>query len=212
MRTDELVELIALDSVSEGRLAPRVLATGLGLLALSGAVVIGILGIRVDLMQAMVDPVTVMKWLIPLALMAVAGFGAIRLTHPERSMPITARVVIGGIVLAMIGWWAIRAFAVPPAQVMPRAVGDTALACLVSITVISTPALAGALSLLRRGASTSPVASGALAGLAVSGAATAIYALHCDEDAPLFFILWYGLGMGLVTAAGAVAGRRLLRW
>ncbi|WP_267895646.1 hypothetical protein [Paracoccus sediminilitoris] len=34
MRTDELVELIALDSVSEGRLSPLVLATGL--LSLSG--------------------------------------------------------------------------------------------------------------------------------------------------------------------------------
>lgn len=92
IRTDELVELIALDSVSEGRLSPLVLATGL--LALSGAVVIGILGIRVDLIQAMVDPVTVMKWLIPLALMAVAGFGAVRLTHPERSTPVTARVCL----------------------------------------------------------------------------------------------------------------------
>ncbi|MBD3765305.1 MAG: DUF1109 family protein, partial [Rhodobacterales bacterium] len=38
------------------------------------------------------------------------------------------------------------------------------------------------------------------------------YALHCTEDSPLFFVLWYGLGILVPTLAGAWLGRRLLAW
>lgn len=212
MKTDDLVELIAMDETRQGPLAPRVIGAAAGLLALVGGIVIGILGLRADLMAAMADPVTALKWLIPLALMGAGAFAAIRLTHPERSTPFVARILIAVIAIGAVAWWLAQAMGLPAGQVVPRSLGNSAMVCLGSITAISAPALVAALYLLRAGASPAPAASGALAGLGVAAAATAIYALHCNEDAPLFFILWYGLGIGLVTAAGAVAGRRLLRW
>ena len=53
---------------------------------------------------------------------------------------------------------------------------------------------------------------GRLAGLASGGLATAIYALHCTEDNPLFFVTWYGLAILLMAGVGALCGRWVLRW
>ena len=72
--------------------------------------------------------------------------------------------------------------------------------------------LAVALAVLRDGASAAPRRSGAMAGLAAGGFAAAVYALHCPEDAPQFFLVWYSLGIAILVAAGAAAGARLLRW
>ena len=66
--------------------------------------------------------------------------------------------------------------------------------------------------MLRRGASLAPALSGALAGLTGGAAAAAIYALHCPEDHPLFFVTWYGAAVLLVAGAGALLGRQWLRW
>ncbi|MDN5568774.1 MAG: DUF1109 domain-containing protein, partial [Paracoccus sp. (in: a-proteobacteria)] len=152
------------------------------------------------------------KWVIPVMLMVVGAWQAIRLTRPQVTSLGFARGLIAAILVATLAWWLLQAFGMRPQQVAPRSMGGTAKACLLSITMISAPTLAVVLYVLRSGASAAPAVSGAMAGLAVSGAATAIYALHCTEDAPLFFILWYGLGMLMVTAIGAWAGRRLLRW
>ena len=59
--------------------------------------------------------------------------------------------------------------------------------CLVFISLMSLPLLAGTLWALRRGASTRPALSGALAGLLSGGAAAVVYSLHCTEDSPLFY-------------------------
>ena len=45
---------------------------------------------------------------------------------------------------------------------------------------------------------------------ALSGAT--LYAFHCFDDSPLFVATWYTLATLVVTAAGALVGRRLLRW
>ena len=71
--------------------------------------------------------------------------------------------------------------------------------CLVFISLMSLPLLAATLAALRRGASTRPVLSGALAGLLSGGAAAAVYALRCTEDSPLFYGLWYVLAILGVT-------------
>ena len=78
--------------------------------------------------------------------------------------------------------------------------------------MISAGPLGAGLWALRRGASTRPARTGALLGLAVGALATVGYSLHCTEDSPMFYVTWYGLGMGISAALGALAGRRLLRW
>ena len=102
--------------------------------------------------------------------------------------------------------------ALPEAAWMPALVGHTSRQCLGLITLMSLPLLAVALWALRRGASTRPTSSGALAGLLSGGAAAAIYAVHCTEDSPLFYAVWYVLAILAATALGAALGRRWLRW
>ena len=74
------------------------------------------------------------------------------------------------------------------------------------------PLLAGTLWALRGGASTRPALTGAVAGLLSGGAAAVVYSMHCTEDSPLFYAVWYVLAILAVTVAGALLGSRVLRW
>jgi hypothetical protein len=65
---------------------------------------------------------------------------------------------------------------------------------------------------LRSGATTAPGLAGWVAGVAGGGFAAMIYALHCTEDSPLFYVTWYGLAIIGVTVASVLIGRRILRW
>jgi hypothetical protein len=90
--------------------------------------------------------------------------------------------------------------------------GKTITACLLSIPLLALPILGALLLALRHGAVLAPIRAGAVAGLAAGGLATAVYALHCIEDSPLFYATWYSLGILIVAALGALLGSRLLRW
>jgi hypothetical protein len=45
-----------------------------------------------------------------------------------------------------------------------------------------------------------------------AGLAATLYASHCTDDSPLFVATWYTLSTALVTAIGALAGSKLLRF
>lgn len=100
----------------------------------------------------------------------------------------------------------------PPEAVLPAIMGETATACLLSITGLSLPAIIAGITLVRRGAATRPALTGALTGIAASSCVAAGYALHCNEDSPLFFTVWYGISILISGVAGAGIGRRFLRW
>jgi hypothetical protein len=129
--------------------------------------------------------------------------------RPEGRVLLWVLALPAGLALLLFG---MRALSVPEGQLVRELVGQAAVPCLVSIPMLSVVPLAVGLWLLRRGAPTRPVVSGALVGLAVSAGSAAGYALHCSEDSPLFFVVWYGLAIAISTTAGALAGHRLLRW
>ena len=52
----------------------------------------------------------------------------------------------------------------------------------------------------------------AAVGLAAGALGAWVYSFHCTEGGLPFLALWYSLGIAAVTAAGALAGRVLLRW
>ena len=95
---------------------------------------------------------------------------------------------------------------------MMRMVGKNAWNCLTSIPLMSLPLLAAALLGLRHGAPTRPALAGAIAGLLSAGLAATLYASHCTDDSPLFVATWYTIAAALVTAVGALAGPRVLRF
>ena len=182
-----------------------------GALALSALVGLSLLGLRPDLVAALQAPVTAMKWLLPLAVGGAGLAGALQLTRPDREGS-GARAVALAVVAGAMLWLALALLATPAGQVGAAVMGQTAPQCLLLLTALGLPALAAALAALRDGASVAPARSGAMAGLAAGGFATAVYALHCPEDAPQFFLVWYSLGIAILVAAGAAAGSRLLRW
>jgi hypothetical protein len=65
---------------------------------------------------------------------------------------------------------------------------------------------------MRAGAPQNPRIAGALAGAAAAGIAATLYASNCPDDSPLFVASWYPLATIVVSAVGAFAGDRLLRW
>lgn len=65
---------------------------------------------------------------------------------------------------------------------------------------------------LRKAATSAPVALGAVSGLAAGSLSAAAYAIHCSMDSPAYLLLVYGVGVGLITAVAAIAGKRLFRW
>lgn len=211
MTTDDLILRLA----AEPRPSPPVMR---GVLASFGpslgiALVLLVLGwgLRTDLVASLADPVTVLKPLLPALIALAAMGGALGLARPEGRARASALLLLGlgGAALALVGWSLLQV----PAEGWGAAIrGRTLLACLLSIPALAILPTLALLLALRRGASLAPARSGALAGLAGGAAAAALYALHCDEDAPLFFVTWYGLAILMVGALGAVLGRRLLRW
>ena len=95
---------------------------------------------------------------------------------------------------------------------MTRLVGQNSRVCMSAIPAMSLPLLAAALIALRHGAPTRPALAGAIAGLLSAGIAATFYASHCTDDSPLFVVTWYTIATALVTAVGALAGSRVLRF
>jgi hypothetical protein len=93
-----------------------------------------------------------------------------------------------------------------------RLVGSNSRLCLTAIPLISLPLLTAALIGLRHGAPSRPAVAGAIAGLLSAGLAATLYASHCTDDSPLFVATWYSIATALVTAIGALAGSKLLRF
>ena len=48
--------------------------------------------------------------------------------------------------------------------------------------------------------------------MAASGIAATFYAANCTDDSALFVVTWYTIATLIVTTAGYLIGRKLLRW
>ena len=210
-RTDDLIARLAAEPrPAPGPGGPLAWAPPAAI-ALLGLPALAALGLRPGLGQAMGDPVTAMKWALPLAA-SVLSFGlALRLARPEARLGARALLFVPLLVLAVALVVAALA-ALPPPAWGAATRGSTHAACLFSVLGLSFAPLAAALWALRRGASTAPRLSGLLAGLGAGGLAAALYAFRCTEDAPPFFVTWYGLAILAAGALGALLGPRTLRW
>lgn len=211
MKTEDLIRTLAADATPPRPLAAT-LAAGLVPACLAAVALVGaVLGYRPDLATAILDPVSAARIVIPLALAALALPLALRLARPEgaagaRLWPLLLPVAVAA---GLLVW----SLAVIPAEGWGMAWrGKTMVVCLVSIPVLSLFPVAAIFLMLRRGAPTAPARAGAMAGLAGGSVAAAAYALHCNDDTPLFYVSWYGLAILTVTVVSAWLGPRLLRW
>jgi hypothetical protein len=192
MDTDQLIRTLAADNTHRAR--PVGFALMLALLAAAPVSLLMFfteLGVRPDVMVAMRNPFFDLKFAVTLALAIAAIAVSLHLSRPEASLR-----GFGWLLLAPVG---ILTAAIGGEMMMPQR--------LPMMT-----RLVGALIGLRHGAPARPAVAGAIAGLLSAGLAATLYASHCTDDSPLFVAAWYTIATALVTAIGALAGARLLRY
>jgi hypothetical protein len=144
-------------------------------------------------------------------LATLSGPLALRLVKPGAS--VRSRILVLAVVPALLAAACLVELLVVPATLWgQRLIGSNAVFCLKSISFLAAAPLAGTLLALRQGAPENPGLAGAAAGLFAGAIGAMCYATHCPDDSPLFVAAWYSLAIAFVAMAGALAGRRLLRW
>jgi len=212
METDQLIRTLAADNAHRSRPVGFVLTLALLAAApVSLVMFFAALGVRPDAMTAMHNPFFDLKFLVTLALAISAIAVSLHLSRPEAVLRGWAWLLLIPVGLLAIGI-ACEMMLPQRLPMMTRLVGKNWWTCLMAIPLMSLPLLAGALIGLRHGAPARPAVAGAIAGLLSAGLAATLYASHCTDDSPLFVAAWYTIATALVTAIGALAGARLLRY
>lgn len=212
MQTDQLIRTLAADNAHRDRPVGFVLALALLVAApVSLAMFFAELGVRPDVMTAMHNPFFDLKFAVTLALAISAIAVSLHLARPEATPQGWAWLLLIPVALVAAG---IAGEMMMPQRMpmMMRMIGKNSMVCLTAIPAMSLPLLAAALFGLRHGAPARPAISGAIAGLVSAGLAATLYASHCTDDSPLFVATWYTVATALVTAIGALAGSRVLRF
>src|ERR1700726_63600 len=212
METDQLIRTLAADNAHRARPVGFVLALALLAAApVSVAMFLAGLGVRPDVMTAMHNPFFDLKFAVTLALAISAVAVSLHLSRPEASLKGWGWLLLipAGILALEIGGEMMMPQRLP---MMTRLIGNNSRVCMTAIPLLSLPLLAAALIGLRHGAPTRPAVAGAIAGLLSAGLAATLYASHCTDDSPLFVATWYTIAAALVTAIGALAGSKVLRF
>ncbi len=212
METDQLIRTLTADNAHRARPVGFVLALALLSAApVSMTMFFAGLGVRPDVMTAMHNPFFDLKFAVTLALAIAAIAVGLHMSRPEASLRGWAWLLLipAGLLAVGIGGEMMMPQRLP---MMTRLVGSNSKVCMTAIPLMSLPLLAAALIGLRHGAPTRPAIAGAIAGLLSAGLAATLYASHCTDDSPLFVATWYTIATALVTAVGALAGSRVLRF
>jgi len=212
METDQLIRTLSADNAHRARPVGFVLALALLAAApVSVAMLFAGLGVRPDFMTAMRNPFFDLKFVVTLALAIPAIAFSLHLSRPEASLRGWKWLLLIPVGLLLAG---IASEMMMPQRLpmMTRLVGNNSRLCMTAIPLMSLPLLVAALIGLRHGAPTRPAVAGAIAGLLSAGLAATLYASHCTDDSPLFVATWYTIAVALVTAIGALAGSRVLRF
>lgn len=213
MKTEELIAGLSLKAggVRDGAIVQSTwMALGLGL-AVSAMIFAMGYGFRDHIGAALHEPMTLAKTLLPLAIGLAALSLTLRAARPG-TRPGKMAAAFPLLLLTAVGLLFWNVITTPAGGRMALFVGHSIPVCLPSIILLSTPMFGLLMRALRQGAPEHPARCGALAGLAAAGFAAALYSLFCTEDAPLFYVSWYGTAIGIVTLIGVLAGTRLLRW
>jgi hypothetical protein len=212
MDTDQLIRTLAADNTHRAR--PVGFALMLARLAAAPVSLLMFFtefGVRPDIMVAMGNPFFDLKFAVTLSLAIAAIAVSLHLSRPEASLRGFGWLLVipAGILTAGIGGEMMMPQRLP---MIARLVGKNSWVCMTAIPLLAMPILAGALIGLRHGAPSRPAVAGAVAGMLSAGLAATLYASHCTDDSPLFVATWYTLATALVTAIGALAGSKLLKF
>ena len=191
---------------------PRRLLSGLGAGAfVSIALVLGLLGLRPDLLPAMGTAMFWAKLAYPLSLALVAGLAAERLARPAaRARDRLVWLAAPFAAVALMA--AVQFVTAAPGSRDAIVMGGSARLCPFLVLASSIPPLLGLVWAMRGLAPTRLRETGAVIGLVAGGIGGFAYAWHCTEWGAPFLALWYTAGILASAIFGALLGPLLLRW
>jgi hypothetical protein len=210
VKTDDLIELLVKDLIP-WRFRSILLGAVAGGIIIAAIVFFAGVGFRPDISEAVKSYRFLFKFVVTVSLAVTAIWVTLSVGRPGGSL--AHRGLALAIAPALLACAAvIELLLLPESQWMPNLIGHNARFCLTLIPLLSIGPLACLLAVLREGAPSSPGLAGAVAGLAASGIAATFYAANCTDDSALFVITWYPSATLIVTTAGYLIGRKLLRW
>lgn len=211
MKTDELINLLSEDAPVRLRLG-RMMALALLIgITISATLMVSTIGLRHNMQTVFETARVFFKICETLLLAFLASRLVFQIGRP--GVPLRARVLALLLPAALLVAAVIaELFTVPEQDWAASMIGNNAAFCVFFIPVLALAPLAGFMLALKNAAPDDPAAAGAAAGFAAGAVAAAIYAWHCPDDSPLFLMSWYMLAIAIVTVAGSLVGRRILRW
>ena len=210
MKTDNLIELLVKDLVPWRFRSILAGAVAGGIIIAALVFFVGI-GVRPDISEAVKSNRFLFKFIVTVSLAVAAIWVTLSVGRPDGSLAhrgLALSIAPALLACAVV----IELLVLPQSQWMPQLVGRNARLCLTLIPLLSIGPLACLLAALRAGAPSSPGLAGAVAGMAASGIAATFYAANCTDDSALFVMTWYPIATLIVTTAGYLIGRKLLRW
>ncbi|MER5170207.1 DUF1109 domain-containing protein [Thioclava kandeliae] len=199
METENLIAALSADTTPPRypHLRLRLLAGG----AVSIALMVLLWGPRPDWSEAIRTLPVLLKQTLPLAFALLL---ARPLARPVEDRPASLRAPLALMILCGLVWGCAMIGG-------GNLWGRTWWICLLSIPALGLP-IGGFLFVgLRRRIVVDGSRTGWIAGLFAGALAAMIYAIHCDDDGPAFYLLWYGAAILICGLAGRIAGRQLLR-
>ncbi|MCA0922432.1 NrsF family protein [Pseudooceanicola nanhaiensis] len=211
--TDDLIAKLSAEPAPAPTASPEAMLLRRMALGFGGTLVLffTLLGPRPQLGLAMTDPVVLAKTALPFVLALLALPLALNAARPAAPRGWQAQA-IWVLPMAALSLFMLAYATHAPADRLRLFVGHSIPVCMPAIVTLSLPVTAALISILRRGAPLNPPVCGALAGLVAGGLATTVYSTFCTEDSPLFYSVWYSLGIAMAAGVGAWAGRRWLTW
>lgn len=211
MKTDSLIDRIALDPAPASFTTFRIWVVVLAAILLCSAIFLGVAGTRPALGARILSPVVAAKTLLPLATLFISLRAALLTARPGRDIRPALSILALPLAAAVFLW--LRAFMILPDDQRFADVGAFSLSeCVGLISLLSLGPAVVTITILRDGATVTPWLSAFLGGLAASSGAAAGYSLFCIQDNPLFFVTWYSFAILLAASLTAVSGSRFLRW
>ncbi|MEO8546585.1 MAG: NrsF family protein [Burkholderiaceae bacterium] len=211
MKTDDLITAL----IADRRTAPPPVTTFwrwmVASVAIAAIALLATAGVRADFAVAAVSPRVLFKLLLAAGLIVAAAGAVLRLGRPGARLGgwLTGLLAMPCLLALGVG---IELLVLPSDLWIAQARGVNATWCLRMIPLFAAAPLVACLAVLHQAAPTRPVLGGAAAGLLAGAIGAGVYALHCTDDSPLFVATWYSLAVLSVTALGAIAGSRILRW
>ncbi|WP_105438698.1 NrsF family protein [Neorhizobium sp. T25_13] len=211
MKTEELIELLVQDTPVRLNLDHALMHAATAATLIAAISFFAVIGLRADFGTAIETSRFLFKFLITGSVTLTGGMVMFRIGKPGVPVQLTA---FGLLVpaLSMIAAAILELLVMPSETWVTRMIGHNSSLCLTIIPFLSVGPLACFLYALRYAAPTRPAVAGAVAGLVAAGIAATFYAANCDDDSPLFVMLWYPIAISIVAGTGALLGHRLLRW